>query len=247
LGGVPNQTSDKTQGTKGGIEVLTQQAQSPVRDRQLNIEESIIEPMVNKWLKYAGYLMRKNEIKYILVTGQDQKWVRLTRGVLTGKMTIDDLLIGEFISQEQARDLATIMITEGKNPQEELVFDVDWLVRVETGSMAEIDLQKELENIDKGVELAVAYGLQVDLKKIWIERMMKAGLKEPESYLIEGGINGIGGQESGGVGANQGVGGAVPPTQGVGGVAGVPTMARPMGQAGFGGMPTGKTAMLNAR
>jgi hypothetical protein len=240
LGGVPNQVSDKTQGTASGIQTMMQAAVSPVKDRQLNLEESIIEPMINKWLKYAGYLMGKNEIKYVLVTGQNQKWVKLTKGILTGKATLDDLLIGEFITIEQARELATIMISTGKNPEQELVFDIDWIVRVETGSMAEVDLQKELENIDKGVEMGVQHGLQLDLKKIWIERMMKAGLKEPESYLMEV-SNEIGGQGIGGAG------GAVQNAQGVGGNAGVPTMAGVMGQAGARGMQAGSPAMSGIR
>jgi len=217
LGGVPNQSSDKTQGTKGGIEALINQAISPVKDRQINIEESIIEPVVNKWIKYAGSLMGKDEIKYILVTGQSPKWVKATRGLITGKITLVDLLEAELITEEESMELTSMLMEQGKDPLAEIIFDVDWVIRVETGSMAEVDTEKEIKAFDTAVEFGTQYGLPLDIKKLWIERAAKAGIKEPESYLLEGGQNGIPGE--------QGVGEPIPATPQSGKGGGVPPMA----------------------
>jgi len=183
LGGVPSQVSDKTKGTKGGIEALIQQALSPLRDRQINLEESIIEPMINKWLKMAGHLMSDNEIKYIFVSGEEPKWVKITKGLLTGKVTLDDLLVAELVDEEEVQELANTMIEQDKDPMKDFVFDVDWIVRVETGSLAEVDSEKELEEFERWVSFNAQFGIQQDLEKISKEMAHKINIKEPEQYL----------------------------------------------------------------
>jgi len=135
--------------------------------------------------------MGKDEIKYVLITGQSPKWVGVTKGLITGKITLNDLIVAELLDQEQAAELAAIMVSEGKDPQSELIYDVDWIIRVETGSMAEVDTEKELQSFDTAVQFGTQYRLPLDIKKLWIERATKAGLKEPESYLLQnGGQNG---------------------------------------------------------
>lgn len=193
LGGVPNQASDKTMGTATGINTLTEQAQSPVQDRQQNIEESIIEPMMNKWLKIAGNLMGENEIKYTLITGQSPQWVKLTKGILTGKITLPDLLTAGLMDEETAAEVAQELELQGKDPNKELLFDADWIIRVETGSMAQNDKQEELQNFDSTIQTGIQMGLPIDTKKAWIERAIKAGIKEPEQYLMEQQPMGMGG------------------------------------------------------
>lgn len=183
LGGVPNQASDKTQGTKGGIEALINQAMSPLRDRQINLEESIIEPMINKWLKMAGHLMSDNEIKYVFISGETPKWIKVTKGLLTGKVTLDDLLTAELIKEEEAQELGNDMINEGKDPAKDLAFDVDWVIRVEAGSLAEVDKEAELEKLERWVAFNAQFGVQQDMQKISKEMAHRIDLKEPEQYL----------------------------------------------------------------
>jgi hypothetical protein len=185
LGGITNSESDKTQGTKGGIEALMSASASPVKDRQINLEESIIEPVVNKWLKIAGALMTENETRFVLISGQSQKWVEITRGILTGKIRLDDLLIAEMITQEQYEELATAMLLEGKDPQKELVYDVDWLIRVETGSMAEVDQEKEIASFKEWVGFCQQFGVQLDMQKVSDTLAQKARIKEPDQYYIQ--------------------------------------------------------------
>lgn len=184
LGGVPNQVSDQTKGTKGGIEALISQAASPVLDRQQNLEEAIIEPVINKMLKMTGELMGGNEEKWIFISGQERKWVKITQGLLTGKITLPDLVVSGLISQEDAQQAQTTLTSQGKNPDNHVIFDVDWIIRVETGSMAELDSAKDLENFDSTINAAIQTGVPIDAIKVWKERAMRAGVKEPEQYLL---------------------------------------------------------------
>jgi hypothetical protein len=182
LGGVPNQQSDKTQGTASGISSLIQQAQSPIRDRQINIEESIVEPVINKWLRMTGAVMGQDEIKYIFISGQNQRWVRITKGLMTGKITIPDLLESRLIDDAGAMELAQIMMSKGQDPTKELVFDVDWIIRVETNSMAEVDAQADMDKISQWAEFRQTYGIPTDFKKISETLAQAADIKNPEQY-----------------------------------------------------------------
>jgi hypothetical protein len=183
LGGVPNQTSDKTQGTKGGIQALMSQAITPVKDRQQNLEESIVMPMINKWLKIKGALMSPNEIQDIITNGASPKWIKLTKGILTGKMTIYDMLTAGLLTEEELIEMEKVMLDQGILPDEEIVVDTDWIVSVETGSMAEVDKAQDLENFDGWIQFNQQLGVPVDAEKVSIERAMKAGIKDPEQYI----------------------------------------------------------------
>lgn len=185
LGGITNSESDKTQGTKGGIEALMSASASPVKDRQQNLEESIIEPVVNKWLKMAGALMTSNEIKYVFISGQSPKWVKVTKGILTGQITLNDLIVAEILTTDQGAELAALLEEQGKDPRTEIIYDVDWLVRVETGSMAEIDSEKEISAFKDWVGFNSQFGVPLDMQKVSIELAQKAKIKEPEQYFTQ--------------------------------------------------------------
>lgn len=183
LGGVPNQASDKTKGTKGGVEALISQAASPVQDRQQNIEESIIEPVINKMLKMTGAMMGQNEEKWIFVSGQEKKWVKVTSGLLTGKIKLPDLVTAGLISEEDAARATTMIEDADENPKTKVLFDVEWIVRVETGSMAEIDSAKDIDNLNNWVGFNAQFGVPMDLVKISKELALRSGIKEPDQYL----------------------------------------------------------------
>lgn len=184
-GGVPNQSSDKTQGTKGGILALIEQAASPIRDRQLNLEESIIEPVVNKMLKMAGHLMSDKESKFVFITGEQPKWVRITKGLLTGKITLQDLRIAEIIDDESYQQLGQEMTANGIDPSTHVMWDLDWVIRVEAGSMAETDSEQERQAMQEWVAFNAQFGVPMDLMKISKEMGIKAGIKEPDQYLMQ--------------------------------------------------------------
>lgn len=205
LAGVPNQVSDKTAGTKGGIEALIQQSVSPVADRQINIEESIIEPIVNKWLKMLGATMTRDEFKWVMISGEKPKWIKLTKGFLTGKIKLIDLMEANVLDattpegEEEIQNIVDLMMQEGKDPSVDTVFDVDWMVKVETGSLAEQDTAKEVQKKQSVIQTGLEWGLPVDVEKAWKDLAIDAGLKEPDQYLnkevlpqggMDAGING---------------------------------------------------------
>lgn len=190
LGGTPNQVSDKTRGTAAGIQTLTAQAQSPVRDRQVNIEESIVEPVINKALKITGELMGDNEVKYIFISGQNQKWVRITKGLMTGKIMLADLLTAELIDDAGAQEITQIMQTKGQDPNKEIMFDVEWIVRVETNSMAEADAQAEMDKIMQWAQFRQVNGIPTDFKKLSETLAQHADIKNPEQYDLQTPPNG---------------------------------------------------------
>jgi len=217
--GTTNTASDQTKGTATGITQLTQNAQGPIKDRQQNLEESIIEPIVNKWLKMASGLMSENEVKYAFIGGATPKWVEFTKGLLSGKIVLNDLIVAELLKEDEAAELAAIMIDEGKDPEKELVYDVDWIIRCESGSMAEIDTQKELENFQKWIEFNMSIGKPLDLEAVSIKMAQIINIKEPEQFNMQpqiGGQNGIGPAGPSATGGGippQATGGATMPTQ----------------------------------
>lgn len=223
--GTPNSANDKTRGTATGVNILTNQAQGPIKDRQQNLEESIIEPIVNKWLKMAASLMSENEIKYAFITGQEPKWIEYTKGLLSGKITLNDLLIAEIWPEEEVAMAAALMMEQGKDPETEIVFDIDWIIRCESGSMAEIDTEKEFDNFQKWTEYNVTIGRQQDLQKLSDEMAQKLNIKDPSRFDVQGVPNGAnGGINTGTVGAGA-VGGTSQPIkapQPVGGLSNIP-------------------------
>jgi hypothetical protein len=221
MSGVPNQVSDKTAGTKGGIEALIDQSTSPVKDRQQNIEESIIEPMINKWLKMVGATMSETDIKWILMTGESPHMIKVTKGLLTGKIKLTDLMQADIIKPEEVQAYVDLMMQNGKDPEKDVLFDVDWMIRVETGSLAEQDTSKDVENKKMLLELALSTGVPVDIEKMWKDIALDAGMKEPDQYINKEAINGGNGQvPAEGMGQAQSGLGTPEPTTGVPAMAG---------------------------
>ena len=211
LGGATSSSSDKTKGTKGGIEALIQQGSSPVQDRQQNIEESIIQPILNKFIKLAGSLMGKNEEKYVFLTGQSSQWVQITKGMIEGNITLQDLVTAKLVANDpvddpalppaldemgkpltdtqtgfvvgsEADQLAKLMIQDRKDPKSHVIFDVDWVANVETGSMAEQDAQQDIQNFQNYVAFRSQYQIPTDYDKISQEMALRMGIKNPDQY-----------------------------------------------------------------
>ena len=182
LGGMLNPDSDKLNQTATGISTQLNQAMGPLKDNQESIEEGIIEPMANKWLKMAAYLMGENEIKYVMLTGESPKWVRLTKGFLSGKIKLMDLIEAELVSQEDVPEIVALMQEKGEDPESTIIFDVDWVIKVEMGSMALADSAKEVGDLQKYAEFRMQYQVPTDFKKLSDEMAARIGIEEPEQY-----------------------------------------------------------------
>ena len=227
-------------GQKTAAEVNAKQAAgaTPISDRQTNIEESIIEPVVNKWLKMLGATMTRDEFKWVLISGEEPKWVKLTKGFLTGKIKLIDLMEANILDggtpegETEIQNIVDLMMQEGKDPAEDTVFDVDWMVKVETGSLAEQDSAKEVEKKRAVIQTGLEWGIPIDVEKAWKDLAVDANIKEPDQYLNkevlpQGGMDaGINGQPGAmGIGpAGQG-GPGVQPVQGPAQQPPVPGMA----------------------
>lgn len=185
LGGMLNPESDKLNKTATGISKMLTQAVGPVKDNQETIEEGIIEPMANKWLKMAAFLMGENEIKYVLLTGESPRWVRVTKGLLSGKIKLADLVEAELVEPAEAQEIMLMMKDNGLNYEEEILFDVDWIIKVEMGSMAEQDSEKEIENLERWAAFRQTYQVPTDFKKISDEMAARIGIKDPEQYDLQ--------------------------------------------------------------
>jgi len=184
--GVSNQPSDKTQGTAAGIQTLMSAGQAPIQDRQNNIEESLIEPFMNKALKMVGATMSDSDFKWILVGGEDSKWVKVTKGFLTGKIKLIDLMQANVAKDEEIQAIVNVMLQEGKDPKKDILFDVDWIIHVETGSNASVDLKESIENKTMLVNLASQLYVPIDREKMWLDIALDSGIKEPDQYILQG-------------------------------------------------------------
>lgn len=218
LSGVPNASTDKTKGTASGIAQLTSQAASPIEDRQQNIEESIVEPILNKFFKLAASLMGHEEERFVYISGQSSKWVQITKGMLSGDITLPDLVAVGMIANttpvdpvtnqpslppdpatgqppvnpkstyllgSEADQLYMLLESQGKNPKTHIIFDADWVVNVESGSMAEQDEQKDLANMQAWVQFRVQYRIPTDFEAISREMGMRLGIKNPDQYDLD--------------------------------------------------------------
>jgi hypothetical protein len=202
-----NPEADKLNKTATGIKTMLNQATGPVKDNQESIEEGIIEPMVNKWLKMAAYLMGENETKYVFITGQSPKWVKVTKGLLSGKIKLADLIEAELLSEEinpetgqsEIDEVLQMLIESGKNPEEELLFDADWVIKVETGSMAEVDAEQATASLERWAIFRKDYQVPTDFKKVSDEMAARIGLKDVEQYDLAPQMGQMGGMPGQGV------------------------------------------------
>jgi hypothetical protein len=207
LGGQLNPEADKLNQTATGIKTMLNQATGPVKDNQESIEEGIIEPMVNKWLKMAAYLMGENETKYVFITGQSPKWVKVTKGLLSGKIKLADLIEAELLSEEinpetgqsEIDEVLQMLIESGKNPEEEILFDADWVIKVETGSMAEVDAEQATASLERWAIFRKDYQVPTDFKKVSDEMAARIGLKDVEQYDLAPQMGQMGGMPGQGV------------------------------------------------
>jgi len=178
-------TSGAGQKTKAEVEIRAQIGSSPIVDRQQNIEESIIEPMVNKWIKMIGATMTDDEFKWVMISGENQDWIKATKGFIEGKIKLIDLMQAGIAESHEIQEIVNDMLAKGQDPNKHIMFDIDWIVRVETGSLAEVDTDKEVQNKKMVVELGTQLGVPIDNEKIWRDIAMDAGVKEPGQYILD--------------------------------------------------------------
>lgn len=165
--GLSGQSTDKTQGTASGIQSIQAAAEPNVEIQLEDIEDMFMRPLARKYLKMIGRLMGEDESRYGLLEGENPEWVRATKGILTGKATIQDFVMAGLLDAEEAQGFLTAPdpVTGAPMPipgaNEAFVFDVDWLVDVKLDNQSASDRESEIQKQMGTVDLAMKMGVQL--------------------------------------------------------------------------------------
>lgn len=163
-----SQATDKTQGTASGIQSLMSAAEPNFQVKIDGLQDSWLRPSARARLKMIGNLMIPSDIRYSYLRGEDPKWVRATKGILTGQATIGDFVVVGMIKPDELEDpafvsqfLAEFQLTEPKDLLEEtIVFDTDWIVDVKLDNQSSADKQDDLI-AEQGI---VAFGREMGVQ-----------------------------------------------------------------------------------
>jgi hypothetical protein len=205
--GLSGQSSDKTQGTASGIQSIQAAAEPNVEIQLDDIQEMFMQPVGRKYLKMIGRMMGTDEIRYGLLQGENQEWVKATKGILTGKATIKDMVMVGLIDEQDALQYTTTMqpVIDPMTGQpavdpmtgqpamqqvpipgaeEALIFDVDWVVEVKLDNQSASDkdrkTQAELAHIQWGMQI----GVPIDPEKAWVRLGKRGGFDDIEDIIL---------------------------------------------------------------
>ncbi len=204
--GISGQATDKTQGTKGGIEAIQAGAEPNVEIQLDDIEEMFLRPVARKYLKMIGRLMGADETRYGLLKGESAEWVQATKGIILGKATLKDMLTVELIDEQQYQSLTTtlepVMDVQGQpmvdpttgqpmnrpvpieGAGEAYYFDIDWIVdaHLDSQSSASKDQKAtmEIQHVQWGLEL----GVPINPEKAWVRLGKRKGFEELDELLF---------------------------------------------------------------
>lgn len=188
--GVPSGATDKTQGTATGINSLQQAAEPNFQVKVDAIEESMMQPYARAGLKMIGRLMGEEEVRYGFLNSKGAKWVMATKGILTGKATVNDLLTVEMIKPEEVPELLAEMgveLTPEMNPldaMESVVFDTDWLVDVKLDNQSAADKYEESQRQMALIQMAMQMGVQINPDRVVMRQAQKEGFDDFEDLLL---------------------------------------------------------------
>lgn len=145
--GLPSQSTDKTQGTKGGIQSLTMAAEPNFQVKLDAMQESFMQPAARIYLKMVANLMGETDIRYGLMKGKDKGWVKASKNILLGKATLKELATCGFMTEQDFQEATTDPQTGQPIPgiEEALVFDVDWVISVKLDSKSAADKDQEIQ------------------------------------------------------------------------------------------------------
>jgi hypothetical protein len=185
--GIPSQETDKTMGTMGGIQSLQRAAEPNFQIKLDTIEDSFMRPLARIYLKMIANLMGEDEVRYALLRGKKPQWVAATKGILTGKATLKDMLISGMLTPEQFQEAAFALQQQGKDPNKHIIFDVDWFVDVRLDNQSEIDKFQKTQSKMTWIDWAKnQLGIQFSPERTATEIGRGFGIEDPESlYLTE--------------------------------------------------------------
>jgi len=187
--GIPAQSSDKTQGTMGGIQSIQQAAEPNFEVKIDLISESFDEPFASTALQMVANLMGENDIRYGLLQGQKPEWVKSTKGILQGKATMQDMITAGMIDEKEAQEfLTTVDPTTGQQipipgAEQALVFDFDWIVSVKLDNQSKADKNAETQSDKEMIDWGMKAGVNINPEKAFTMLAKKQGLEDIEEIL----------------------------------------------------------------
>ena len=188
--GLPSQQSDKTQGTKGGIQSL-QQASEPNFQVKLDaIEESFLEPFARIALKMVANMIGKDDIRYGLLKNKRQQWVSATKGILLGKATISDMVMIGLMSEEEAQEYLTMQdpITGQPIPipgaDKAYIFDIDWLINAKFDNQSKVAKEQETQKKIELIQLGSQLGVQWNPDRVITRLAEEQGLEDVDELML---------------------------------------------------------------
>jgi len=156
--GVPNSKMDKTQGTMGGIIAMQEAAEPNFQVKIDKLQDGFMRPLARMFLKITANLTGDDEIKYSLVTGTNPEWVKVTKGILSGKATMQDLNMVGLVQDEDVMFFAQA----GIPLDSVMAFDVDWVVDVKLDNGSKREKMQEVEKKMQFVQFAQKIGAYIE-------------------------------------------------------------------------------------
>jgi len=185
--GVPNQETDKTAGTMGGIKALQTASEPNFQIKLDTIQDSFMKPLARIYLQMLGNLMGSTDMRYALMKNKNPEWVSASRNILKGKATLKDMFISGMLTQKEALQAGVELAKNGKDPNTHLMFDVDWLVDVRLDNQSQVDKTQKTQNKMAWIVWSQQnLGVQFSGEKTATEIGRDTGIDNPEDlYLSE--------------------------------------------------------------
>lgn len=190
--GVPNQASDKTAGTASGIQSIQAASEPNFKMILDDIRDSYTRPYGISAFKMIGKLMGSTEVRYALLKGKNAGWVKATKGLMTGDMTIGDMVTLGMINESELQDPAFIselmsqfQVEEPQGLLEETVmFDVDWIVDVDLDDQSEADRTNKIREQAAWIQAGFQTGVQINPEKAWKFTGQKLGYEDAIEEIL---------------------------------------------------------------
>lgn len=192
--GQSQQGTDKTQGTASGIKNIQMAAEPNFEVKLDTIEDSFMEPVAQVYLRMIGNLMDEYDVRYGLLKGKKTQWVGATKGILTGKATIQDLITVGIIPSnpndpsvtEQAIGYLVdkAQLEPGKVMEKTVVFDTDWIIQVKLDNQSAADKQQRADRKINLMVTAQQLGVQFHPERTFIRLAEEEGWEDVEDLIL---------------------------------------------------------------
>lgn len=188
--GTPNSSSDRTQGTKGGIIALQTAAEPNVETQVDDVEDMFMTPYADMVLRMKAEYMSDDETANALIEGKDKEWVKVARGIVRGKATLRDFVTSGIIGEEQFEDATTTEGPDGRKvkipgSEDALVFDVSWIVSAKLSVQSATEKQNALSRSQAIIQFAIErLGAQFDADRTTKYLGREAGTEAIDDLLL---------------------------------------------------------------